>query len=195
MAHSVLQSSPNKESFAKFQGCLVTMFGGHARQRKSSATSSGINTEVNQISEPENRPSKIPDSEKTKLNKQEAQIYTLQNQNTQLKGLLDPTLLVDVITQAVTTSLKISSQSISKGGAGTTRTGYVSKPYFGKPQPSQLAPGADESLNPDLDCWYCKDTSHLKENCIKLNHQLAQEQKKTDPNNTAPTSYASKLAN
>ena len=71
---------------------------------------------------------KIPDSDKTKINKQEAQINSLQNQNTQLKGLLELKLLVDAISLPVTTSLKISSQSISKGGAGTTGTGYVSKP-------------------------------------------------------------------
>ena len=32
MAHSALQSSPEKESFIKFWGCLVTMFGGCASQ-------------------------------------------------------------------------------------------------------------------------------------------------------------------
>ena len=32
MASSALQSSPEEESFTKFWGCLVTMFGGHERQ-------------------------------------------------------------------------------------------------------------------------------------------------------------------
>ena len=32
MAHSALQSSPEEESFMRFLGCLVMMFGGHARQ-------------------------------------------------------------------------------------------------------------------------------------------------------------------
>ena len=54
-------------------------------------------------------------------------------------------------------------------------TWYISKSYLGKPWPSQLAPGADGSLNPDLEYQYCKDTGHLKDNCIKLNHWLAQE--------------------
>ena len=40
MAHSTLQSSPEEESFTKFQGCLVTMFGGCMRQGRLSATSS-----------------------------------------------------------------------------------------------------------------------------------------------------------
>ena len=33
MAHSALQSSPEEESFTRFQGYLVTMFGGHTRKR------------------------------------------------------------------------------------------------------------------------------------------------------------------
>ena len=32
IAHSALQSSPEEESFTRFWGCLVTMFGGHTRQ-------------------------------------------------------------------------------------------------------------------------------------------------------------------
>ena len=40
----------------------------------------------------------------------------------------------------------------------------------------QLVPAADSSLNPELECQYCKDTSHLKKNCIKFNHRLALEQ-------------------
>ena len=99
-------------------------------------------------------------------------------------------MLVNAISQAVTTGLKLISQPTYKGGAGTNGTEFASKPYLGKPQPSQLAPGADGSLTLDLECQYWKDTSHLKDNCIKLNHQLAMEQKKLDPN-VAPTTHAS----
>ena len=60
----------------------------------------------------------------------------LQNQHNQLRGLLDPMLLVDAISQAVTTSLKVSSQLLDKGSTGNNGTGYISKPYLGKPQPS-----------------------------------------------------------
>ena len=98
---------------------------------------------------------------------------SLQNQNTQIKCLLSPNLLVDGISLAVTTSLKMNSLPISKGGVGTTGTGYVVKPYLRKCEPSQLAPEADGSFNPDLECWYCMDTSCLKENYIKVNCWLA----------------------
>ena len=48
MACSALQSSPEQESLTKFQGCLVTMSVGCARQSQSSAMSASIDTEVNQ---------------------------------------------------------------------------------------------------------------------------------------------------
>ena len=83
----------------------------------------------------------------------------------------------------MTTSLKLGLQPNTKGGVDAKGTGFVSKPYLGKPRPLQLAPGTDGSLNPELECQYCKDTGHLKDNCIKLNHQLANEQKITANNN------------
>ena len=107
---------------------------------------------------------------------QEAQIKSLQTQSQQLQGLLDPKSLVNTISQAVTISLKMGSQPTNKGGIEAKGAGFISKPNLGKPRPSQLAPGADESLNPELECQYCKDTGHLKDNCIKLNLWLAYEQ-------------------
>ena len=62
MAHSALQSSLEEESFTKFWGCFMTMFGGCTRQSQSSAssptTSSGIDTNVSLIKESESRLSK-----------------------------------------------------------------------------------------------------------------------------------------
>ena len=49
MACSTMQSSLEEETFTKFQGHLVAMFGGHARQSKVSATSSGINAIESEI--------------------------------------------------------------------------------------------------------------------------------------------------
>ena len=37
----------------------------------------------------------------------------------------------------------------------------VSKPYLEKVHSSQLSPGADTSLNPYVECYYCKDTGQL----------------------------------
>ena len=196
MAHSALQSSLEEESFTKYQGSLVTMFGGCTSQSWSSATSASINTEINQISDLEGKLSKNSRQCQNKINQQEAQIMSLQNQNKQLQGLLDPKLLVNAISQAVTTGLKLGSQLTNKGDADSNGTGFVSKPYLGNPRLSQLAPGADRSLNLDVECWYCKDTGHLKESCIKLNCWLAIEQRSDQkvPPNTCALNSNSKLA-
>ena len=164
MAHSTLQSSPEEESFTKFWGQLVTMFGGCVRQNQSSAssaTATSINFNVSLVNETEGKLSKNSRQHQNKVNQQEAKIKSLQNQNQQLQGLLDPKSLVNVISQAVATGLKLGSQLTSKGGADSKGTGFVSKPYLGKPRPSQLAPSTDGSLNPELECCYCKDTGHL----------------------------------
>ena len=173
MAHSALQSSPEDESFTKFWGCLVTIFGACAMQSwssASSATTMSIDSEVNQIGDLEGRLSKNSRQCQNKINKQEAHIKSLQSQNQQLQSLLDPKLLVNAVSQAVATSLKLGSQPTHKGGTTSNGTGFVSKPYLGKLRPSQLAPGANRSLNLELECWYCMDSGHPKENCIKLNH-------------------------
>ena len=83
---------------------------------------------------------------------QEAQIKSLQTQDQQLQGLLDPKLLVNAISQAVTSSLKMGLQPTNKGGIEAKGVSFISKPYLGKPRPSQLAPGVDGSLNPELEC-------------------------------------------
>ena len=94
-----LQSSLEEETFTRFWGCLVTMFGGHARWSKSSVTSKGIDTEVNQISDLESKLSKNSRQHQNKSNRQEAQINSMQNQNPILEnpslpswhqGLMDP---------------------------------------------------------------------------------------------------------
>ena len=51
---------------------------------------------------------------------------------------------------------------------------------LGKPRPSKLTFAIDGSLDPELYCWYCKDTGHLKENCVKLSRRLAFENKQPD---------------
>ena len=191
MAHSALQSSPEEESFTRFQGQLVTMFGGHTRQSQlsaSTATITSIDSNVNLNNESEEKLSKNSRQHQSKINQQDAQIKSLQNQNQQLQGLLDPELLVNAINQAVATGLKLGLQLTTKGGVDSKGTGFVSKPYLGKLRPSQLALGTDGSLNPELECHYCKDTGHLKEKYIKLNCWLAMEQKSNQK--VAPTTCA-----
>ena len=135
------------------------------------------------VRETEGKLPKNSRQQQNRINQQKAQIKSLQTQTQQLQGLLDPKALVSVISQAVTTSLKLGLQLNTKGGVDAKGTGFVSKSYLGKPRPSQLAPSTDGSLNPQLECWYCKDTGHLKDNSMKLNCWLANEQKIAENNN------------
>ena len=86
----------------------------------------------------------------------------------------------NTITQAVASSLNISGGSKLQKDVTNGISGYTGKPYLGKPRPPQLAPGADGSLDSELSCWYCKDSGHLKENCIKLSRRLASENRQPD---------------
>ena len=104
-----------------------------------------------------------------KINQQASQISSLEAQNKKLGQLLEPKFLVETITQAVASSLKMGKTT----NPDSSPSGFISKPYLGRPCPSQLAPGVDGSLDPSLTCQYCKDTRHLKENCVKLTQCLA----------------------
>ena len=97
--------------------------------------------------------------------------------NQKLAQLLEPKFLVETITKAVASNLNIN---VGNNPQRAESSGYTRKPYLGKPRPSKLALGIDGSLDPELSCWYCKDTSHLKENCIKLNRRLALENRQPD---------------
>ena len=120
-----------------------------------------------------------------KINQQRSRISSLEAQN----QLFKPKILINAITQAVASNLNISTGN--KPNGSNSGLGYISKPYLRKPQSPQLTLAIDGSLNPELTCWHCKDTGHLKENCIKLNQWLALEQtdveKKMASNNNAMT--------
>ena len=111
------------------------------------------------------------------MNQQAAKISSLETQNQKLAQLLEPKFLVDTITKAVASNLNINMNNKPQQSEAS---GYTSRPYLGKPRPSKLGLGINGSLDPELSCWYCKGTSHLKENCIKLNRRLVYESKQPD---------------
>ena len=47
--------------------------------------------------------------------------------------------------------------------------------YNGKPQPSVLTSGTEESLDLTVTCQYCTDTGHIKDNCLRLQQKVAHE--------------------
>ena len=163
----MLQPSDSTESFTQFQGHLAMTFGGHSRLGKAGFHTAAAEVSSCVISEEagEYGLSKNLRQRQNKINQQASQISSLEEAlNNKLGQLLEPTILVETITQAVASSLKIDKTTKLDSSPG----GYNSTPYLGKPHPSQLAPGVDGSLDPALTCLYCKDTSHLKENCVKL---------------------------
>ena len=162
----MLQSLEDSESFTQFQGCLVMTFGGRSRSGKTSSHTATIEASSCIISEEtgEHRLSKNLRQRQQKIKQQALQISSLEAQNKKLGQLLEPKFLVETITKAVASNLNMGKTNNTEGSP----SGFISKPYLGRPCPSQLAPGVDSSLDPSLTCWYCKDTGHLKENCVKL---------------------------
>ena len=178
IAHSVLQTSDPLETFTQFRGRLALTFGSQSQLGRVSSWTAAIETTASVISEVSQEPklSKNSQQRQHRIDQQATKISSLEAQNQKLAQLLEPKFLVETIMKAVASNLNISIDEKS----AQNESGYTSKPYLGKPRPSKLAPGIDGSLDPELSCRYCKDTSHLKENCIKLNRRLALENRQPD---------------
>ena len=151
-------------------------FGGCSRLGKTGSHTATVEASSCVISEEagECRLSRNSRQRQKKIKQQASQISSLEAQNKKLGQLLEPKFLVETITQAVASSLKMGKTT----NPDSSPSGFISKPYLGIPCPSQLAPGVDGSLDPSLTCRYCKDTRHLKENCVKLTQCLAWNKQK-----------------
>ena len=186
IARSMLQSSEDSESFTQFWGHLAMMFGGRSKSGKTSSHTAAIETSSYVISKEtgEHRLSKNSRQRQRKIEQQASQISSLEAQNKKLGQLLEPKFLVETITRAVASNLNMGKSNNTE----SSPSGFVSKPYLGRPCPSQLAPGVDGSLDPSLTCRYCKDTRHLKENCVKLTRCLAwnKQEPKTETTKVMP---------
>ena len=179
IAHSVLQTSDPMETFTQFWGQLALTFGSCSRSGKISSWAAAIETTASTISEVSQESKLLKNSQQrqNRIDQQASKVSSLEAQNQKLTQLLEPKFLVDTITKAVASNLNIN---VGNKPQQSEASGYTSKPYLGKPRPSKLAPGIDGSLDPELSCWYCKGTGHLKENCVKLNRRLAFENKQPD---------------
>ena len=175
----MFQSSEDLESFTQFRGHLAITFGGRSKLGKTSSHTAAIETSSYVISKEagECRLLKNPRQRQRKIEQQASQISSLEAQNKKLGQLLEPKFLVETITKVVASNLNIGKPNTTE----SSPNGFISKLYLGRPCPSQLALGVDGSLDPSLTCRYCKDTGHLKENCVKLTRCLAWD--KQDPKN------------
>ena len=178
IACSVLQSSNPSETFTQFRGRLALTFGSQSQLGRVCSQTAAIETPASVISEVSWEPklSKNSRQRQHKIDQQAAKISSLEAQTQKLAQLLEPKFLVKTITKAVASNLNINMEKKS----AQKESGYTGKPYLGKQRPSKLAPGIDGSLDPELSCRYCKDTGHLKENCVKLNRRLALENKQPE---------------
>ena len=186
IACSMLQSSEDSESLTQFWGHLAMTFGGRSKSGKTSSHTVAIETSLYVISEEagEHRLLKNSRQRQRKIKQQASQISSLEAQNKKLGQLLEPKFLVETITRVVASNLNMGKPNTTE----SSPSGFISKPYLGRPHPSQLAPGVDSSLDPSLTCRYCKDTGHLKENCVKLTQHLAwnKQEAKTETNKNVP---------
>ena len=169
LACSMLQSLGESESFTQFQGHLTMMFGGQSRLGKTSSHTAAIEASSCIISEETMECRLSKNSRQRKIKQQALQISSLEAQNKKLGQLLEPKFLVETITKAVASNLNMGKTNNTE----SSPSGFVGKPYLGRPRTLQLAPGVYGSLDPLLTCQYCKDTRHLKENYVKLTQKLA----------------------
>ena len=88
-------------------------------------------------------------------------------ENSQIRELLSPATLTTAFSNALSTT-KTSFTSQTGNRSNNNNQQYTPKPFLGKLRPSQLSAGKDGTTNPDQTCWYCKDTGHLLENCLRL---------------------------
>ena len=193
IARSMLQSLEDTESFTQFRGHLAMMFGGRSKSGKTSSHTAAIETSSYVISEEagECKLSKNSWQRQRKIEQQASQISSLEAQKKKLGQLLEPMFLVETITRAVASNFNMGMTNNTE----SSPSGFVSKPYLGRPHPSQLALGVDSSLDPSLTCRYCKDTGHLKENYVKLTRCLAwnqQEAKNESSKNVPPKTNQNK---
>ena len=100
-------------------------------------------------------------SMKTELNK------TLQK-NKRFKSLFSPGKMVEAISKAVSA---MTMQGHPKSSKGTQYQGASN--YKGREQQLQLVHGADGTLQTSVTCFYCKDTRHIKNNCVWPNNKIA----------------------
>ena len=78
---------------------------------------------------------------------------------------MDHRKLIEAMTQAMACMYNMQKDP-SKQLTGSKPIG--GKPYLGKSKQPQITKGLDGTTDPNLKCWYYKDSGHELENCIKL---------------------------
>ena len=154
IAHSMLQSLEDSESFTQFWEHRAMTFGGRSKSGKTSSHTAAIETSSYVICKETGqcRLSKNSRQRQWKIEQQALQISSLEAQNKKFGQLLKPKFLVETITKAVASNLNMGKSSNTE----SSPSGFVIRPYLGRHHPSQLALGVNSSLDPSLTCSYCR---------------------------------------
>ena len=168
LARSLLVQFRNR-TFMEFRSELSKVFGGRGKKNKTTGVSANaVSTTGGSAS------TKLTKAEKKAQQKakKEVQAATIKNleakldaaiaQNKQYQELLQPETLQKVI-----------ANSVAAVPFARTSSGSSGKPFLGKPRAPSLHPGDDGSLDPNQECYYCKDKGHLIDNCSKLKAKKA----------------------
>ena len=166
-------SSPDSESFTQFWGQLALMFNSRGKHAKVvSATSAAVDSGKSRDHLSHNsgkRQSKI-DAQAAEITAVNAKLNKALEENKKLKDLFSPEKMIEAMTKVVSA---MTVQGCPKTSKGTQYQGASN--YIGREQQPQFACGANGMLQPGVTCFYCKDTGHIKNNCVQLNNKIMQE--------------------
>ena len=109
------------------------------------------------------------DAQAAEITNMKAELNKALQENKQLKSLFSPDKMVEAMTKVVS-AMTVQSHP-SSSSKGTQYQGASS--FISRPRPPQLACGANGTLLPSVTCNYCKDTRHIKDNCVQLNNKIA----------------------
>ena len=148
------------------------MFNSRGKHTKANVTSSAVD-----CGDTEEHLSHNSRRQQSNINAQAAEITIVRTElnkaleeNKKLKSLFSPEKMVEAMSKVVSA---MTMQGHPKTSKGTQYQGASN--YEGRLRQPQLAHGADGTLQPSVTYFYCKDTRHIKDNCVWLNNKMAQE--------------------
>ena len=164
-------STPDSKSFIQFEGWLALMFNSRGKQcAKANVTASAVDcgdTEEHLSHNSRRWQSKI-DAQAAEMATMKTELNKALHENKRLKSLFSPEKMVEAMSKAV------SAMTVQRYPKSTKGTQYQrASNYIGRPRQPQLACGANGTLQPSVTHFYCKDTRHIKDNCVWLNNKIA----------------------
>ena len=164
------------QTFTQFQGQLALTFGKRCKKdTKMHVTTAAISGESSPGAQKDpmscnsRKHQNTIDIQAVEITSMQANLKKAQEENKKPRWVFDPSSIAQVICKAVN-SLQTKPDRSSSGMVWSPS--HAGKPYHGKQRPPQLHPGADSTLNPDMTCFYYKDTGHRLDNCIQMNCKL-----------------------